>query len=170
MHFENRREQGFIVSNCIVNRAAPRAEYISLQFHESWKKRKEEKTSGPPSVSRPKMGEMEVKSEAFTPPGTDVATSRAGGGRGGGKRRRRGAPWLSQSCDQWAQYLRDGPQAVCLSSSWMTVFVCTCVSKHSFMQSKACATVAQDSDLPIHLCLAQYNASNYPHYIQKVPI
>lgn len=35
------------------------------------------------SESRPKTGEMEVKSESFTPPGVAVATSRAGGGGGG---------------------------------------------------------------------------------------
>lgn len=72
------------MSNCIVNRATPQAEYITLQFHESWKRRKEKKkTSGRSSESRPKTGEIEVKSESFTPPGVAVATSRAGGGGGG---------------------------------------------------------------------------------------
>lgn len=35
------------------------------------------------SESQPKTGEMEVKSESFTPPGIAVATYRAGGGGGG---------------------------------------------------------------------------------------
>lgn len=41
------------------------------------------KNSRAASESRPKTGEMEVKSESFTPPGVAVATSRAGGGGGG---------------------------------------------------------------------------------------
>lgn len=35
------------------------------------------------SESQPKTGEMEVKSESFTPPGVALATSRAGEGGGG---------------------------------------------------------------------------------------
>lgn len=45
----------------------------------------EEKNFRAASESQPKTGEMEVKSESFTPPGVAVATSRArGGGAGGG--------------------------------------------------------------------------------------